>query len=129
GCECRAGLCLRGAVVQSLACFAWNKSYLFRALSLAMAQTSSRVSYHPSRNHYAADRIAYRQNLGNRRNDHTFQRRTANESAFDQRTPAARPRCRWNSKRLSRRVFTSSADTTASTRPWASRERRAFEDY
>src|SRR6266542_1194484 len=87
-CEGCARLRLRSPVVQSLACFARRKPRLFRALSLALAQTSSRVSHHASRYHNAADRIPYRQNLGNRRNNHAFQRRTANKSASSRRTPA-----------------------------------------
>src|SRR5204863_73539 len=82
-CESLWSLRLRSAMVQSLACFARGQPVLFRALSLALAQTSSRVSHYASRYQHAADRIPYRQNLGNRRDHHAFQRRTANKSAPD----------------------------------------------
>src|SRR5881227_815264 len=76
-CESGTRLYLRGSVVQYLACPALGKPYVLCALSLAVAQTSCRVSYHTSRYHYTPDRIAYWENLGNRRNHDDLQRRTA----------------------------------------------------
>ena len=117
---------LRCAVVQYLARVTRGEPCLFRAVALAVAQTSSCLPHHASRHHHTADRLAHRQNLGNRRNNHGLQRRPANEPAPCRSTPASRARCRWNHERLSRGIFTSSAKSEASARPRTPRQRRAL---